>query len=91
MMLNQFIVIGTLRNEVSFALIRQATEDVWLYNSGTRSLFVSVVCGNKPDATPSSLSWLLCQSIQGKTSDSSINSSMEVFNQCPLHLLSTLT
>lgn len=38
------------RNEVSFALIRQATEDVWLYNSGTRSLFVSVVCGNKADA-----------------------------------------
>ncbi|GMR53574.1 hypothetical protein PMAYCL1PPCAC_23769, partial [Pristionchus mayeri] len=38
------------RNEVSFALIRQATEDVWLYNSGIRSLFVSVVCANKADA-----------------------------------------
>ncbi|GMT28492.1 hypothetical protein PFISCL1PPCAC_19789 [Pristionchus fissidentatus] len=38
------------RNDVSFALIRQATEDVWLYNSGTRSLFVSVVSGNRADA-----------------------------------------
>ncbi|KAK6042848.1 hypothetical protein COOONC_19647, partial [Cooperia oncophora] len=46
-----------LRNEVSFALIRQsdpigsdAPEDVWLYNSGTRPLFISMTASSsKPD------------------------------------------
>ncbi|KAK6727024.1 hypothetical protein RB195_004993 [Necator americanus] len=46
-----------LRNEVSFALIRQsepigsdAPEDVWLYNSGTRPLFICMAASlTKPD------------------------------------------
>lgn len=46
-----------LRNEASFALIRQTEplgsdgpEDVWLYNSGTRPLFISLnACSSKAD------------------------------------------
>ncbi|KJH53567.1 MH2 domain protein [Dictyocaulus viviparus] len=47
-----------LKNEVSFALIRQsepigsdAPEDVWLYNSGTRPLFICMTAASslKPD------------------------------------------
>ncbi|KAJ1350851.1 hypothetical protein KIN20_006747 [Parelaphostrongylus tenuis] len=45
-----------LRHEVSFALIRQSEplgsdgpEDVWLYNSGTRPLFICTASSSKPD------------------------------------------
>ncbi|VDM59649.1 unnamed protein product [Angiostrongylus costaricensis] len=45
-----------LQNEVSFALIRQSEplgsdgpEDVWLYNSGTRPLFICTASSSKPD------------------------------------------